>query len=568
LFLEELKTWICSHFADFTEKDKDNVRKRCGYLEDILCKEGLFDRPNSDDKFTIQKAIVDVRRILKSTIQTIDANLTHVDAGRSMDEIMDSLRLYMDESASLLWYSFREKNSLEGQTESNDKAVKLHKAVLSSAAVKSVLPHRSKLGGPTTVKHIGFSDAGKVELFQDYLLAPGAPPGSKTIVVGKQNGSLIEIGAEDQLSKIFQYDDSGFDKNFRENAIVAQLYLESYAFLMDLGSLYGVLKQAKGAAQTGGTMLLYGAANAHFNALLELTERLTDGMRSRLSKIVEIGETRFEQLIEINWATVSRCPWIANYRELPRILVQIEKNAAELFKVVGKARSEANALTLKDRKDQAEQETQNFLSAAEGLTKTAGKSLNIAYNSYKSLEQSEKANKAAEEATKSLKDRDASEKEKEKKMEEQKQKEYLEKMEAAAKTQSHPDKKKYWITVRTSKLPGSGTDADVYIVLTGQLGRTQKVPLPDEDKTKFELGKEDRFEIEIEGDIGDVTELRLGLAKGAKDLSADWRVKYVDLHDKGQGKKYYFDCEKTLIGGAFGKTEVPFKPTQKPAGQH
>jgi len=439
---------------------------------------------------------------------------------------------------------------------------------LSSAAVKSVLPHRSKLGGPTTVKHIGFSDAGKVELFQDYLLAPGAPPGSKTIVVGKQNGNLIEIGAEDQLSKIFQYDDSGFDKNFRENAIVAQLYLESYAFLMDLGSLYGVLKQAKGAAQTGGTMLLYGAANAHFNALLELTERLTDGMRSRLSKIVEIGETRFEQLIEINWATVSRCPWIANYRELPRILVQIEKNAAELFKVVGKARSEANALTLKDRKDQAEQETQNFLSAAEGLTKTAGKSLNIAYNSYKSLEQSEKANKAAEEATKSLKDRDASEKEKEKKMEEQKQKEYLEKMEAAAKTQSHPDKKKYWITVRTSKLPGSGTDADVYIVLTGQLGRTQKVPLPDEDKTKFELGKEDRFEIEIEGDIGDVTELRLGLAKGAKDLSADWRVKYVDLHDKGQGKKYYFDCEKTLIGGAFGKTEVPFKPTQKPAGQH
>src|SRR5437868_4486054 len=54
--------------------------------------------------------------------------------------------------------------------------------------------------------------------------------------------------------------------------------------------------QAKGAAQTGGTMLLYGAANAHFNALLELTERLTDGMRTRLSKIVEIGEVRFEQV--------------------------------------------------------------------------------------------------------------------------------------------------------------------------------------------------------------------------------------------------------------------------------
>jgi len=464
----------------------------------------------------------------------------------------------MDEATSLLWYSFREKNSLEGNPENIDKAVKLHRTVVSTPQLKSVLPHRSKFGGATSIKNIGFNDAGKIEVHQDFYLEKKFFTG-KELVVAKTGSNFYEIATEEQLCKMFIGDDCGFDKNFRENSIVAQLYLESYAMLWDMGSLFGVLKQAKGAAQTGGTMLLYGAANAHFNALLELTERLVDGMRTRLSKIVEIGEVRFEQLVEINWATVSRCPWIANYRELPRILVQVEKNASEVFRVVGKARSEANALTLKERKDQAEEETKNFLSAAEGLTKTAGKSLNITYNSFKSLETSEKNAESVAQVTKQLKDRDASEKKKESEEAERQQQQFLKEQEVTkATTTAASSNKLYMISITTSKLPGSGTDANVYCVLQGSKGKTDQIALPDEDKTRFETGRVDRFELDIQGDIGDVTGLTLGLSE-AKSIDADWRVKIVEILDKSGPKKYTVDCEKTVLGGPFHKTEASFK---------
>jgi len=295
--------------------------------------------------------------------------------------------------------------------------------------------------------------------------------------------------------------------------------------------------------------------------LLELTERLTDGMRSRLGKIVEIGESRFEQLVEINWATTSRCNWIGNYRELPRILVQVEKNASELFRTVGKARSEANALTLKERKDQAEEETTNFLNAAEGLTKTAGKSMQIQYNSYKSLEASDKANASVEKVNKELKSRDASEMQKEKDDDEKKKKEFLE---AAKSTSSGSDtkEKRFYLEITTASDLGSGTDADVYIVLIGNKAKSMPIDLPDDDKTKFEQGSVDRFDVVVDGDIGELVNIKLGISAGGNKMGADWRIKCVELVDKSNSKRYFFDCKGAKIGGSSKKekNEAIFEP--------
>jgi len=323
------------------------------------------------------------------------------------------------------------------------------------------------------------------------------------------------------------------------------------------------LKQAKGAAQTGGTLLLYGAANAHFNALLELCERLTDGMRSRLSKIVEIGEVRFEQLVEINWATTTRCPWIGNYRELPRILVQVEKNAASVFKVVGQARSEANALTLKERKDQAEEETKSFLTAAEGLTRTAGKSMQISYNSFQSLESSNKANESVDKVTKALKDRDSSEKQKEKEEEQKIQQQFLE--EKAKAQPESPSVKQYMIAITTSNDIGSGVDCAIGLVLIGSKGKTATIELPDEDKSRFEAGQTDRFDIDVEGDIGEPSELIFGLdTESSKELVIDWTIGGVELLDKASGRRYVFpDAKKAVLGNGLRKKVKNFKAERK-----
>jgi len=285
-----------------------------------------------------------------------------------------------------------------------------------------------------------------------------------------------------------------------------------------------------------------------------------------LSRIVEIGEVRFEQLVEINWATVTRCPWIGNYRELPRILVQVEKNATELFKTVGKARSEANALTLKDRKDQAEEETKSFLSAAEGLTKTAGKSMQISYNSYKSLETAEKDSANVDKVTKALKDRDEGEKKKEIEEVQKKQQQFLEDKEKVIAAATHAAIKQYMIAITTSKLPGAGTDCAVGLVISGTKGKTACIVLPDEDKARFEAGKTDRYDLEVEGDIGDITEITLGLdSDSSKELVIDWRVGGVELLDKGAGRKFVFpESENAVLGRPpFQKKEKVFKAQRK-----
>jgi len=483
---------------------------------------------------------------------------------------------------------------LEGQVtiQNLDLASKIHLEILSSHAMKQVLPHRSPSGRdpandlarpsahaitaakkePLPPPAVEFNDKGNLQIKNEYVTpTPPNTASATTTTTTTMSTAVVPRPVElddDVLKVVFIGDASGFDRNFRGNAVIAGLLLESYAYLLELASLFGVLKQAKGAAQTGGTMLLYGAANAHFNALLELTERLTDGMRSRLNKIVEIGEARFEQLVELNWATVLRCPWIANYRELPRTLIQVEKNATEVFKHVSKARSEANALTLKERQEQAEEETQAFLSAADGLTKRAGKSLSISYNSYTALEKEEEnsVSKIKGAVTSSFAKSDAEAKKAEDIAVKQAMEEHQRELELK-KTTADPSKssgvRQYALTVKTSSKPGAGTDANVFVVFIGASGKSDEIPLPDPHKTRFECNGEDLFDIDIEGDVGEITELCLGHDNTGQ--GPDWRVKWAEVVDKHKGGHNYvfiYDCD---IGGKKkkGEPESVVKKVQK-----
>jgi hypothetical protein len=275
-------------------------------------------------------------------------------------------------------------------------------------------------------------------------------------------------------------------------------------------------------------------------------------MRSRLTKIVEIGEARFEQLVEINWATVLRCSWIANYRELPRTLVQVEKNAGEILKHVATARSEANALTLKERQDQAEEETQAFFAAADGLTKRTGKSMGIAYNSYTALEKDEATSMSKiKGAVKESFDKIDEEGKKQDAEEQKKAQEELKKKMVTADPNKGNQLRQYALTIKTSRQPGSGTDAQVFCVLAGSNGKTDEIILPDPDKTRFECGGEDIFDLDVEGDIGDVKELFVGHDNTGN--GADWRVKWAEIIDKSKGGVKYIFLYDAEVGGKKGK---------------
>jgi len=285
--------------------------------------------------------------------------------------------------------------------------------------------------------------------------------------------------------------------------------------------------------------------------VLELCERLIDGLRSRLTSICDVAEKRFEELVDINWATASRCPWIENYQQLPKLLVEIETIAIEIFKCVSKARSESNSVLISKKQPPVDEQedAHYFITESETITSTAARFMRISFNSLKSLEIAENTTKSVDNENRLMKDRETSNKERAREEVQQKQKEILEKHLSAA--TSSATSKPMMIAITTSKLPGSGTDANPYVIIQGVKGKTVQIPLPDEDKSKFEAGNVDRFDIDISGDIGEIISITIGLSAHATDLNADWRISDLELVDKSGGKRYIFPIKDHITLGGF-----------------
>jgi len=183
--------------------------------------------------------------------------------------------------------------------------------------------------------------------------------------------------------------------------------------------------------------------------------------------------------------------------------------------------------------------------------------MHISFNSLKSHEHAETTSKNVDNATRLLKDRETSDKERAREEVQKKQKEILEKRLAAT---TSTTSKQMMIAITTSKLPGSGTDANPYIIIQGVKGKTVQISLPDEDKSKFEAGNIDRFDIDISGDIGEIISITIGLSAHAGDLNADWRISDLELVDKSGGKRYIFPIKDHItLGGLVHSKEKTLK---------
>jgi len=351
------------------------------YLEEVLCEDDLFDRPPSRVTHTVQQVLVAIRGILKyHTIPIIDKDLAHHNAADAFKEIMKHLIIIISDCSELLWHTFRATKSKDGANE-NDKSSRLLKSILTSPDICNAMPDTQRevrervLGPPTgevkpTKKIIGFGPGGKILLHEEYVLPPEKRTGSDI---------LIELATKQQLETIFVGDDSGFEPKFRNNHYIAEDFLKAHAFLLEFGSLYAVLQRAKECAETGGTLLVYGLANAQLNALLEMCDDLIGAMRTNLNMLVRYAEVRFEELVYSNDATVSRCPWIIHFKQLPSLLAKIEKRVTQLLNDIGKMRSQANSMTLYEQFQKAQEETTDFLTQADGFAKHMSGVLGLGY---------------------------------------------------------------------------------------------------------------------------------------------------------------------------------------------
>lgn len=99
------------------------------------------------------------------------------------------------------------------------------------------------------------------------------------------------------------------------------------------------------------------------------------------------------------------------------------------------------------------------------------------------------------------------------------------------------------VTVKTGSKTFAGTDANVYIILNGSLGKTQKriLALSSLHKDPFETGNTDSFSFS-DVDVGKITDIVIGHDNAG--LGASWFLDYVEV--EYQGVKYNFPCNNWL----------------------
>ncbi|GLC44364.1 hypothetical protein PLESTF_000049800 [Pleodorina starrii] len=103
----------------------------------------------------------------------------------------------------------------------------------------------------------------------------------------------------------------------------------------------------------------------------------------------------------------------------------------------------------------------------------------------------------------------------------------------------------YTVTVVTSDLRGAGTDANVYLEITGENGGKEvcgkRVTL-DNSTNNFERAAVDKFLLKKYRNCGNLTKIRIGHDNAG--MAPGWHLDYVEVLDDATGVSYFFPCGK------------------------
>ncbi|CAH1787210.1 unnamed protein product [Owenia fusiformis] len=104
-------------------------------------------------------------------------------------------------------------------------------------------------------------------------------------------------------------------------------------------------------------------------------------------------------------------------------------------------------------------------------------------------------------------------------------------------------KKTTWTAfIHTSDIRGAGTDANVFIVVYGDKGKSDDIYL-DNKSDNFESGQLDKFKIEMI-DIGKPYKMRIGHDDSGS--FAGWHLDKVELENMSNQDRYVFNCDRWL----------------------
>jgi len=366
LFCEEIKLWCSDLLCTWSmEQTAHNlISERVAYLEECLLVPDLFDKPTQIGNVTIQQCIVTTRRILKYQILAdIEKELATQDAGRDFEMLRRHVIKLISNCYELLAHVFRAE--VEGQLTAADKLLKTLQED----------PVLCKVMGDDLTKVMD-SINGIKERSEKYSFDL-REKGLKPVLSFLDIPSLSEN--DPCLPFIFTGANSGLEEFFRGNSYIAYKYLKAHALLLELGRLFIVIEKAASCAKQGGTLLVYGVANAQLNALLDSTKEMIQAIRDEFTGVSKIAECAFEKLVYENKATVERSKWMKHFKHVFPKSNNITAAVKEVLSDVSNIKQAANSMTLYERFQKAENDTADFLSSAADFSQRTAAVLNQPY---------------------------------------------------------------------------------------------------------------------------------------------------------------------------------------------
>jgi len=150
--------------------------------------------------------------------------------------------------------------------------------------------------------------------------------------------------------------------------------------LLEFGRLFVVIEKARNCAKQGGTLLVYGVANAQLNSLLDSTKSMITAIRDEFTAVCKIAECAFEKLVMENKATSGRCKWMKHFKQVFPSSNQINDAVKLVLEDVATIKLMANSMTLYERFQKAQNDTQDFLDSADSFSQRTAVVLGQPYN--------------------------------------------------------------------------------------------------------------------------------------------------------------------------------------------
>jgi len=374
LFCEELKNWCAQQLCtwEIERTALQHIERRISYLEEVLLTPGLFDDPSTLGETTIQQVIVNCRRKLKySLLADIEKELASEDAVRSFNNLHKHCTNVIYNCYVFLAHVFRAE--IEGQVTSADK---LLKTLQEDPNLKSFM------GDALT--EVQDSIKGVKERSEKYsfdLREAGLVPVLAFMDVTKLNQD------DHRLPLILSGPYSGVESFFQNNAYISYKFLRAHALLIEFGQLFVVIEKARNCAKQGGTLLVYGVANAQLNCLLDSTKSMINAVRDEFLAVCKIAECAFEELVFANEASSGRNKWIQHFKHVFPAINKITDSVKEVLEDVGKIKLQANSMTLYERFQKAQNDTNDFLASADSFSQRTSAVLGTPYNPPKVTEE-------------------------------------------------------------------------------------------------------------------------------------------------------------------------------------